>query len=86
MASLELEVYKPGANFREQQNVSKGRTVFPGGIVANGRSCSVSSKPSLIDLGGHFLVKGTDLYTEIVNVIFGRNLQVLNVAHHLPKP
>ena len=46
-------------------------------------------KTSLIPcsgLRGHFLVKGTDSYTEIVNVIPGGNLQVLNVAHHLPKP
>ena len=75
--------------FREQYNVSKGRTVFPGGIVAKGSSCSVSLKTCLIPcsgLRGHFLVKGTDLYTEIVNVIPGQNLLVLNVAHHLPKP
>ena len=46
-------------------------------------------KPPLIPcsgLRGHFLVKGTDLYSEIVNVIPGRNLLVLNFAHHLPKP
>ena len=46
-------------------------------------------KTSLIPclgLCGHFSVKGTDLYTEMVNAIPGRNLLVLNVAHHLPKP
>ena len=37
-------------------------------------------------LRGHFLLKETDLYTERVNVIPGRNLLVLNFAHHLPKP
>jgi len=33
-----------------------------------------------------FFGKRTDLYIEIVNLIPGRNLLVLNFAHHLPKP